>query len=187
RSKPGDRQIRKFGSVKLLVNGRTVATPRGFKIVKADTPNEKIIDYEVVLIAPENKISIYAENANASIVSEERVLSVSNETVSNNRNPDDSDLLPDVQEFILKPNLYMISVGVSGFKNQNYNLEFADDDATTIAEIFRTQKVNFSGGSGQRANQRAGYPRQYPGCFLLAGTKCYPQGYGCDLHRYPRL
>ena len=41
---------------------------------------------------------------------------------------------------IYKPNLYLLAVGVSNYKNPEYNLEFADKDAFGIAKVFKSQE-----------------------------------------------
>ncbi len=129
-----------INQVKLLVNGRTVSNQRGFDVVSADSPTEKNINYEVTLTAPENVLSIFAANQNSAILSEERLLKLSPQTIESQTSGQDMDLPTDMVNFGFKPNLYLISVGVSDFEESDYNLDFADDDAEAISKIFKTQE-----------------------------------------------
>lgn len=43
-------------------------------------------------------------------------------------------------EHLPKPNLYILSIGVSEYKNRDYNLKYADSDAEAITRIFKLQE-----------------------------------------------
>ncbi len=44
------------------------------------------------------------------------------------------------KETVYKPTLYLLSIGVSRYKNSEYNLEVADKDAKSIVEMFKKQE-----------------------------------------------
>ena len=129
----------KITSVKLLVNGRAVAKARGFKIVKAKSDKERILEYKVSLTNPETNLLVFASNTSSHALSEGRTLK--REAGSGNTNRGNDDLEFDVKKHsILKPNLYVVSVGVSDFKKQSYNLDYAHSDAESMSELFKSQK-----------------------------------------------
>lgn len=39
-----------------------------------------------------------------------------------------------------KPNLWVLTIGVSDYKNQNLSLKYADSDATSISKVFKSQE-----------------------------------------------
>ncbi|GAB4406528.1 MAG: hypothetical protein OHK0053_32810 [Microscillaceae bacterium] len=126
--------------VKVLVNGRAMANARGFEVVSSNTDKEQILDLEVELTNAENTLLIFASNQNSSTLSEERILKLSQQGIEAQRDMGSRDLAIDVEEFTLKPNLYVVSVGVSNFAKMAYNLEFADDDAAEMAQLLQTQQ-----------------------------------------------
>ncbi len=128
-------------NVKLLVNGRSLATARGLKVVSGDSPNEKNVEIEITLNSPETTLSIFASNENSSSVSEERLIRWAplQGNNSNDRGGDSDELEFDMLDEMLKPSLYVVSVGVSEFQNSDYNLTYADDDAIEISKILKTQ------------------------------------------------
>lgn len=129
----------KITSVKLLVNGRAVAKARGFKVVKAKSDKEKILEYKVTLSNPETNLLVFASNTSSHALSEGRTLK--REAGGGNSNRGNDDLEFDVkQHSMLKPNLYVVSVGVSDFKKQSYNLDYAHSDAESMTSLFKSQK-----------------------------------------------
>lgn len=42
-----------------------------------------------------------------------------------------------------KPDLYIVSIGVSNYKDANYNLKYADDDAQAVADLFKTNSADY--------------------------------------------
>ena len=77
----------------------------------------------VDLVDGENIISIRAKNRYA--ISDELLVSVNKTTNSQN---------------IYKPTLYLLSIGISKYQNSSYNLEVADKDARSIAQMFKAQE-----------------------------------------------
>ncbi|WP_299465786.1 caspase family protein [uncultured Microscilla sp.] len=128
----------KITGVKLLVNGRAVAKTRGFEVVKNKSDKEKVLEYKVTLEGPETNLLVFASNTSSSTLSEARTLKREAGSISKKNN---DDLEFDVkQNNMLKPNLYVVSVGVSDFKKQSYNLDYAHADAEAITALFKTQK-----------------------------------------------
>lgn len=131
----------KITGVKLLVNGRAVAKARGFEVVKAKSDKEKILEYKVSLDNPETNLLVFASNTSSSTLSEGRTLKREKaRSVGGNEGKND-DLEFDVKTTsMLKPNLYVVAVGVSKFKKNSYNLDYADADAKSMASLFKSQK-----------------------------------------------
>ncbi|OJJ20572.1 hypothetical protein BKI52_19150 [marine bacterium AO1-C] len=130
----------KITGVKLLVNGRAVAKTRGFEVVKAKSDKEKLLEYKVSLDNPETNLLVFASNTSSSALSDGRILKRKDNGNRGNENKDD-DLNFDVKtSSMLKPNLYVVSVGVSNFKKQSYNLDYAHVDAKSMAGLFKQQK-----------------------------------------------
>lgn len=128
----------KITGVKLLVNGRAVAKTRGFEVVKNKSDKEKVLEYKVTLEGSETNLLVFASNTSSSTLSEGRTLK---REAGNNSNRGNDDLEFDVkQNSMLKPNLYVVSVGVSNFKKKSYNLDYAHADAESMTTLFKTQK-----------------------------------------------
>ncbi len=123
--------------VKLLIDGRPIAGKRGLKLAKTDTPTEKLVEYEIDLVNHKNSIRIFAENEYAQAVSQEKIVYY----IAQHNTYDEAEELDfDIDDFIAKPNLYMLSVGISDFANSSYNLDFADDDAQSMSDLYRRQE-----------------------------------------------
>jgi len=101
----------------VLRNGEKVDT-RGVKL------KSNIALLRVDLDSGENLISIRVKNKNS--ISDEVIVRVNRVGYSN--------------KDIYKPTLYLLSIGVSKYKNSSYNLKVADRDAKAISEIFKSQK-----------------------------------------------
>ena len=130
----------KITGVKLLINGRAVAKTRGFEVVKAKSDKDKLLEYKVSLDNPETNLLVFASNTSSSALSEGRVLKRKDNGNRGNQDKND-DLDFDVKtSAMLKPNLYVVSVGVSNFKKQSYNLDYAHVDAQSMARLFKQQK-----------------------------------------------
>ncbi|MFO7891274.1 MAG: caspase family protein [bacterium] len=60
-------------------------------------------------------------------------------------------------ESVYKPNLYVLSIGISEYKNMRYKLDYAASDAQSIVEIFKTQTKLYQSISHEiRTNTEAG-------------------------------
>jgi WD40 repeat protein len=117
----------------LLVNGRRISESRGIG-VKA-TASKKIaglraeIDIMVPLTQTDNRISVIASNRHTQ--SEPEIINVrwktkTVETVSGTQD-------------IYKPDLYLLSIGVSKYEQSEYSLDYAHKDAEGIASVLNRQ------------------------------------------------
>ncbi|MEM1135373.1 MAG: hypothetical protein AAGI07_05990 [Bacteroidota bacterium] len=133
--------------VKVLVDGRPVSQKRGFKVEQKDTPTKKWVDFDIPLVNAESRIQIFAANDNSKAVSEERVVRYKQgkEVRDDKVVTKDDELTFDVLDYIVKPNLYLLSIGVSDFKNPDYNLNFADDDAIGVTAAFKGKQKQLYG------------------------------------------
>ncbi len=111
----------KLTAVKVLVNGRTQATGRGLAVAgERELSLSDVIDQEIPLNPGRNEITIFATNTNAGTPSEPRIVVYEAET--------------------LKSDLYMLSIGISGYQRKDLQLLYADDDAKAISQVFRGQE-----------------------------------------------
>ena len=78
---------------------------------------DNVIDQEITLIPGRNEIAIFAANKDAGAPSEPRIV------------------LYEAEE--LKPDLYMVSIGISDYQRGDLQLAYADDDAKAISQVFR--------------------------------------------------
>lgn len=157
-------------TVKLMVNGRpyltrleefnTEKTEKGINVAyeldfsKVSFQNrglEVVAASEVENQKQDILIQMFAENEVASILTDTRTISWIQE---NNRvTPSESKTTPSSTPAttttktttpstpdVELPNLYMVTIGVSSFKNPAYNLNFADDDAKAIETVFKGQE-----------------------------------------------
>ncbi len=111
-------------SVRALVDGRPVSAPR--KIVEAPTDAGKDSSQSLDVTLPQKdcELSIIAENKNG--ISAPSVVKIH----WKGKAPDD----------ITKPKLYVLSIGVSKYKNPEYTLNYAAKDATDFAALLKLQK-----------------------------------------------
>ena len=117
----------------LLVNGRRISESRGIG-VKAQT-SKKIaglraeIDVMVPLTQTDNKISVIASNRHTQSEPEIIVVKWKTKTVGTVAGTQD----------IYKPDLYLLSIGVSKYEQSEYSLDYADKDAEGIASVLSRQ------------------------------------------------
>lgn len=112
-------------AVKVLVNGRTQATQRGLMVEQEENALDNIIDQEIPLTPGRNEIAIFAANKDAGAPSELRIV------------------LYEAEE--LKPDLYLVSIGISNYQRGDLQLTYADDDAKAISQVFRGQEGRLYG------------------------------------------
>lgn len=151
---------------KLLVNGKPVATKENLKVSGSDT--EKEFSFELTLgsfvaksrgfdvVAEEEEVqydekkfilTAYAENKNANALSSEYNLVQKIARENNNKSGTDrneSTVVTKLEEVTKDtqplPQLYLLSIGISNFKNPKYNLNYADDDALAMKAAFEKQQ-----------------------------------------------
>ncbi len=112
-------------SIVVLVNGRP---PVGAPPQQSPTDdNGMIVEQTIELAAGKNEIAVIAVNAAASSTPE--VFTVTRSVTQ---------AAP-----TLMPQLYVLSVGVSEYKNSEYDLKYAAKDANAFANTFETQKDRF--------------------------------------------
>jgi hypothetical protein len=123
----------------LLVNGRRIGESRGIG-VKAKT-SKKIdrlraeINVVVPLTQTDNRISVIASNRHTQ--SEPEIISVKWKTKTIGTVVDTKN--------IYKPNLYLLSIGVSKYQQQGYSLDYAHRDAEGIASVLNRQSGKLYG------------------------------------------
>ncbi len=109
---------------RILVSGTAIPSRRGITDIKE-------IDELIELRAYKTTVEIFASTEDAKIISEKRVFI--NPALKESQDATSVIIDPDK-----KPNLYFVGVGVSEFQNPEFNLTYADDDASSIYEIFST-------------------------------------------------
>ncbi len=108
-------------SIMIKVNGKPVigSGNRGLKIIKS---GHKVREsYNIKLSKGINYIKVVAYNKKG-LASDEEIVKV----IALGSN--------------FKPKLWLLSIGVSNYKNNNYNLKYAAKDAKTIVNVFKKQQ-----------------------------------------------
>lgn len=108
--------------IKALVDGRPVSTERGVKIVGK---GEELKEIRVSIPERDVSIAIVAENRYA--VSEPATVWVKWKGAKKD-------------EFVIKPKLYILAIGVSRYEDKSLTLGFASKDARDFVETMKKQK-----------------------------------------------
>ena len=111
-------------AIRVLVDGRPVAANRGLKAVAKDT-NEQTVH-----------VSIPEKNSEISIIAENRFSASEPATIRLTW----AGKAPQKDEFILKPKLYVLAVGISAYQLPDLKLQFAAKDARDFAAAVQLQK-----------------------------------------------
>ncbi|NQU03256.1 MAG: caspase family protein [Syntrophaceae bacterium] len=123
----------------LLVNGKQIGKGRGIAIkgteLKTIDGLRAEIDVTVSLTQAENRISVIASNRHTR--SEPEIITVRWKTKAAGTVAQTSD--------IYKPDLYLLSIGVSKYQRQGYSLDFAHKDAEGIASVLNRQSGKLYG------------------------------------------
>jgi len=95
----------------------------GAKVVSRKEKMARFVGYPIEAVIPLNpledgRITIRARNTSTSTISDERI----------------------VYYKIPKHDLHLLSIGISDYENDKWDLDFADDDARAISRIFSTQQ-----------------------------------------------
>ncbi len=120
----------KIKTAKILINGRPATKTRGVAIPKTVGEFDMLIEQELILPNDVNEIRIFVANQEAKMVSEKRVINLLG---VDNRGEGRSF---EVINYSDRPDLYILSIGVSAYANAAFNLNFADRDAIAVAEVF---------------------------------------------------
>jgi WD40 repeat protein len=110
-------------AVKALVDGRPVANKRGISIVPRDKNTKEM---KVTIPERDCEVSILAENKYSTSEPATIRLKWKGKTKTD--------------EFVIKPKLYVLSIGISKYDKKDIALQFASKDAKDFAEIMETQK-----------------------------------------------
>ena len=108
--------------IKVLVNGRPVATERGVKVKSIGS--QKI---DIAIPGEDCTITLLAENDNGT--SPEANLYIKWKAPEKSK-----------EENIIKPNLYILAIGISNYSNEKYKLGFAAKDASDFSSAILQQK-----------------------------------------------
>ncbi|MCB0497720.1 MAG: caspase family protein [Cyclobacteriaceae bacterium] len=120
--------------IKILVNGRPAPDTRGVAIPKTVGKHDVMIEQDIFITHPVNEIRIFVSNQEAKVVSEKRVFNLANATEGGRS--------VDIIDYSSRPDLYIVSIGVSKYSNQAYDLNYADQDAESVAQVFNTLGTN---------------------------------------------
>ncbi|RYY65191.1 MAG: peptidase C14, partial [Chitinophagaceae bacterium] len=114
-------------SVKVLVNGRPVALERGIKV----QPSNKY-SVNVTLPGGDCTVTLLAENDNG--LSPEANVFLHFKAAERG-----------ADEFVRKPKLYVLAIGISQYQNPEYKLQYADKDANAFVAGMQKQKGRLYG------------------------------------------
>ncbi|MDP8239705.1 MAG: caspase family protein [Candidatus Hatepunaea meridiana] len=109
-------------AIRAFVDGRPVSQDRGMKRVQKNTESDGSIS--VTIPSRNCEISLIADNRYTSSVASIVRLVWKGKT----------------EEFVIKPKLYILSIGVSSYEDPELKLDFAAKDAGDFAEVMRQQK-----------------------------------------------
>lgn len=115
----------KLQAAKILLNGRTILRRDQITIRQERDAPLYTISFELDLPATDNIVNIFAENEFGSTVSGERLLRMNSSEIGIER---------------YKPNLYLLSVGVSSHSIPAYALSYADNDARGVEQLYQSQQ-----------------------------------------------
>ncbi len=114
-------------AMRVRVNGQPVSAERALKLTK--TGNDAA-EMEIEIPAQDSEVQLFAVNQNG--VSTPAILRLSWAGKA-------------AEEMVFKPKLYVLAVGVSKYKNADYNLGLAAKDATDFAAVFQKQQGKLYG------------------------------------------
>lgn len=111
--------------IKILVEGRALPDKRGVSV-------KTMVDEILPINSYKTTIQIFASTADSKIISEKRVII----------NPDLEGKVGVGREMLdigNKPDIHFLGIGVSEFRNPKFNLNYADDDAASVHNIFASK------------------------------------------------
>lgn len=111
--------------IRILVDGRMPDVSRNLVTLG----KEYLLEQRIKLTSSLSEVRIFVRSANAKALSEPRRISW-----KGGPHPDASTL--QILDHNSRPNLHFIGVGVSKFKDSQYDLNYAEADASAIAKIF---------------------------------------------------
>ena len=129
------------------VNGQLIALPALSSLRSSRTGNRGENSYEVPVSLPpiDAHILLFAENKHG--VSPEAALTVKRPSEPIAKEPADSPIASAGQPnsaaaagVDLRPNLYVLAIGVSKYQDSSIQLDFAAKDSTDLANFFKTQE-----------------------------------------------
>ena len=109
-------------SVRVLVDGRPVATERGVKVVPKDSAEQRVT---VAIPERDCEVSVIAENRHSTSVPATVRLTWAGKKQ---------------EEFTVQPKLYVLAVGVSAYRDKGLTLKYAAKDARDFAAAVEKQK-----------------------------------------------
>jgi WD40 repeat protein len=110
--------------IRVLIDGRPARQERGLKVVGKGTQEETL------------KITIPERDCEISLIAENRLAASEPATVRIlYRGKTEK-----AEEFVVKPNLYILAIGVSLYQDKNLTLQFAAKDAKDFAQALEKQK-----------------------------------------------
>ncbi len=128
--------------LRAMVDGRQVK-----EVLQKDLSSDLTGSIEINLPPGQSRVSLIAENQNGS--SEPTIIQVIRKNASQAANISTGQSErglnvrikdPDKVEFVIKPKLYLLSIGVSDYDDDSIDLAFAAKDATDFANAFAAQK-----------------------------------------------
>jgi WD40 repeat protein len=113
-------------AVKLLLDGRPVKMARDLATDKGESDYEKIQEIRLTVPPQDCEVSVVAENRFAASSPATWHLKWGGSAAA--------------PEFVLRPKLYLLAIGVSQYQNPRYSLGFAAKDARDFSSLMQRQK-----------------------------------------------
>lgn len=117
--------------IRVRVNGQAVSVERALMLKTGEGDAHEL---EIVIPEQDSEIALFAENKNGvSVAAILRMTWAGKKAAAF------------AEDNLFKPNLYVLAVGVSKYKNSVYNLELAAKDAADFVAVFQKQKGKLYG------------------------------------------
>ncbi|MCX7725044.1 MAG: caspase family protein [Thermodesulfovibrio sp.] len=111
-------------AIKVLIDGRPVSKQRGVVIVEKGSNGSRVQEFKLSVPERDFELSLIAENRyTSSVPSTVRLYWAGRK-----------------EEYIVKPKLYILAIGISKYKDESLRLRFAHKDAEDFVRIMKTQK-----------------------------------------------
>lgn len=113
--------------MRILVDGRIPAGERS-TLVRG---KEIMVEQKIKLNGELTEIRIFAKNETARTLSEPRRIYLSG---NNNKGTESLQIV----DYSLRPDLFFLGIGISKYRSPDYNLNFAEADAKSMSDVFRS-------------------------------------------------
>ncbi|MEH0155451.1 caspase family protein [Limibacter armeniacum] len=135
-----------INEVKLLINGREVNVEKQEEPTERNGKAGKKLSFQVPLTESRSDLQVLVRSSGGMILSEKRLIELDrneSESGGNNTSLELDVNMPDLAgKPLVKPDIYLLSIGVSKYAQSQYNLQLASVDAQAITDMYTAQSEN---------------------------------------------